>query len=235
MLALLSSRFSARSAIYAVLCAITATPAAAVSTLEFIWADTGTSTVTVSSAVDTVLRGDIRAVADAEGLGVIFVSFAFDTDLGNELDIATPAEIPGCALCGPGGRERTVLIGGGIRYAPQLPGYDRNQVESTGSNGGLLGSFSGGFVGGGGLVSGTTTLGSVFFRTNAANVTTDGPDVEIFVNPDGFDFVGKAPAFAADADVNYVGGSVNVPEPSAAILLAVGLAGLGLCRRRAGA
>lgn len=135
--------------------ALVAGQAQAVSSLNFVWAATNSPTITVSSVVDTEIRGDIVAVGDAAGISGVFVSFEFDADLGDELNIA-PKSFAGGAR--PGGTEATTnLPGGGNAFNPGLPGYTRNQIESTPGNAGLLGSYDV-TSGGSGLVSATRTL-----------------------------------------------------------------------------
>lgn len=203
--------------IVVLLLALAARPAAAASSMQIIWHDTGTPTITVSPDTDTVLRASVVLVGDAAGISGFGFSFAFDTDLEDELDIAPASELSGCGACTPGGAEQSASIPGGPptgnRFNSILTRFNRNQVESTGSSAGLLGSFDQIAPIDLGLMSGTVTLGSVFFKTNAANVRTDGVDVEIVVAPDQFDAILDFEGNDISSSVVFAGASVNAPAP----------------------
>ncbi len=70
-------------------------PAQAISSLSLEWQGTGgSSTITVSSAVDAVIIVDVVMTADAALVSSFGISFRFDADLKNELDFIGGRELP---------------------------------------------------------------------------------------------------------------------------------------------
>jgi hypothetical protein len=204
---------------------LVASQAQAVSSINLIWGGVGSSTVTVSSSVNTTLLGNIVVTADAAGITAIGISFEWDNDLRDELN-----------WTGMGKETPGVKCGSGCLFNPVIQGYTEVYVESAlGSNGGVVGTFDQVTTNVTGLVSKTRTMGTIVFSTNALNVVDDGIDVQIVVLNNGIDGIVDSNSNIISGIVSLGGGTVNsgvVPEPTTALLMVAGVLGLGLAGRR---
>lgn len=213
-----------------------ASPAAAITSLGLIWTSTGTSTITVyGSSTSTIEANLVVTLGAGDTLGGLGVSFLFDEDGENELDIVGMSEAFGVAAgmgvsfspitLGPNG----ALIPGGVLDSQNgTPGL----VEGFDSFANPIGTFASGPL--------TLTLGTIRFQTSGLRAkNTGGLDVRVAVLINGLDAVidgaGTANCIGQmsrnDCPVTFGGATVNAPEPTTGLLLAFGL-GLGLYYQR---
>jgi len=194
------------------------TAASALPSVDMIWrnpanptgANAGTvlstPTIGASSTVvaDIVLRGDGTIATTG-----VFVTIAFDNT----------------ELFAIGGLELTTvnLPGMGNTMAPVGAGVTVNQAA------GQITNFDQG-TNTAGLVTGSRTLGSVRFHVIAVSGTGED-DVIANLSNTGTDTISTP---GGDTTANFGGASLNgpVPEPTTAILVIAGLAGLGYAGRR---
>ncbi|MEE3331719.1 MAG: hypothetical protein VX246_12685 [Myxococcota bacterium] len=226
--------------------------ASANSSVDIIWANSGTATTgTVSSAPPptlsalVILRGDTP-----EGIGGVFVSILFDyveTAMqdpdpacqgtceirvfnadGNELD----ADGPPYAIENSG---KAAEVGMGNQFSPLSGGVTLDQ-ESDGADYGSIVDFDSSTGLSDGCVACTVTLGSVHFSTNMLE-TDLNPDVVAAVLPNGIDTIVSAfsgssgGAEIPDSRVDWGAASI-LPEPMAGAFGLAALGTLGLLARR---
>jgi hypothetical protein len=191
--------------------------ASALDSVYLIWRSSGTPTVgTPTVNTSSILLADVVMEADSAGISGIGVSFVFDP---LELQAIGLAEIS--PLNAPG-------MGNG--FAPLSPGP--SLIDNVN---GLIAGFDQADLTGAGLTggAGALTLGSVRFHVVQA---TNGPGV-IDVQPGfftGSDGIVDSIGFEKQAP-QFFGASVTgpvVPEPTTALLVVAGLAGLGYAGRR---
>jgi len=199
--------------------------AQAIPTFSLVWQETGTSIIAVSTTTSQRIVADLVFELEAGDTAIFFSgSFLFDEDLADELDFVSF-------------RERIFIeLLPGVNYGPlgfgPLP--NRPPVESSLAVGGLVSSFD--FVPQAGfstvpVLTGplTLTLGTIAFQTNATRIANDGIDArfDFLANGlDGYQFGDFAfcPSASTPCPVNFLGASVNAPEPTTATLLVAGLA-----------
>lgn len=219
-----------------------ASSAEAVPVLALLWRTPSASStaISVSGTVEEEIVADIVLRLDAgDDSRGLFVSFLWDEDGQDELDLI-------------GFRESFSVPG--IGWGPIIQGVVATgavpSVESSAGVSGVQGGFesvaplSAPAPAAGPLA---VTLGSVSFRTNPANVTTDGNDVRIDALANGLDAFIFGDFVACDAAtpclVGFEGVAVDlaesepvgmVPEPETAMLIAVAslVAGLRSARSR---
>jgi hypothetical protein len=204
---------------------LVASTAQAGAVISLIWRINGTDTI--DPMVDMVgglpfLGGtgyvlDVVLSTDVDVTGV-FISFNFDTDGENELNFisAGPIELG------------TAKVGMGNSYAPLSQGF-ASVVESGGSGGALEG-FDQATLNTG-LSSGSLTLGSMVFSANTGTADTD--DIIGVILSNGIDAMLGAAGANINGSTTFLGATVTgVPEPTTALLVVLGLAGLGLAGRR---
>jgi hypothetical protein len=205
-----------------------ASSAYAASSLSLIWRQTGTATIDTTTNVPDGPPGksggtilDVVLAADTVGLVGIFISFLYDTDLGNEMDFSSGIEDSLVNLKGAGNSFSPLALG----FGP-LP-----STESTGAVGGKVQGFDQASLSTGAL-SQTKTLGSLVFTFNKG--ITDGIDITIAVLINGVDTIVGPGGSNLSASTIFNGASVDgqMPEPTTAILIVLGLAGLGFAGRR---
>lgn len=201
-------------------------------TIDLIWRTNGTDTIDPFGLVGPADTPDATVAGGSIGVGYnldvvlrntgsavtgVFISFLFDTDLGNELDFFSGNELS------------SVLISKGNSFAPIGQGVVLISESSAGTPG-LVIRFDQATLGTG-LETGTVTLGSLVFLPNSpGNSVDDGIDVTAAVLPNGTDAI-----IGGDGSLTINGASVTgppVPEPTTALLVVLGLAGLGFAGRR---
>jgi MYXO-CTERM domain-containing protein len=183
-----------------------ASTASATPVVQVVWQETGTSSAMV--AAGTPLTADIMITPDTPGISSYGVSLKFDDDL--TLASAPPAC---CELKLPSGFQFNVSSNVTVNVNPSGGGEVLTFNAATLANGPTNGTFLAGVV-----------------HFVASNPRNNGIDVMPgFFNTgidDMFDNAGK------EADPEFIGASVSMPEPTTALLLLPGLAGLAALRRR---
>jgi hypothetical protein len=210
------------------------TAASAISTFSLIWQDTGTSTIGVSTSVQQTIVADVvlQLAAGDEARG-IFVSFLWDEDFADELEFVDLVEAFG------------VDVGSATLWGPIAPGHGSGSHDKQESTGSLSGHWTGFeavpdiFSVPGDFAIGpmTATLGSVIFRTNPANVTTDGGDVRVGLRDNGIDAYtlaggGHCTETFGGCTFGLPYAEVNVPEATTGMLVGAGVALAGRASRR---
>jgi hypothetical protein len=204
-------------------------PALAVPIVAMQWrTGTGSSArIEVSGTLEQEIVADVVLMLDAgDDSRGIFLSVLWDDDGQDELDLVGFRESPSVT---------------GIGWAPVVPGPGGGSavpsVESLPGVAGVQGGFeSAPPFGSMASVSGplAVTLGSVAFRTNPANIASDGADVQMSALANGVDGFIFGNFVACDAstpcNVAFLGAAVDlaatpaglVPEPASGLLLLVG-------------
>jgi hypothetical protein len=188
--------------------------AQAINSVDIVWRGFGSTveaptTVTASS----ILIADIVLTADTAGISGAGVSIQFDAA---ELEYLSGVEFTSVNLPGMGNV-----------FAPLQIGLTR--VDNTA---GVIEGFEQADLSGVGLVASTRTLGSMKFHVKPNPSYGPDTDIDIIANSNGL----------ADGFVNSVGGQLAnpvvfngasvTPEPTTAVLVLAGLAGLGYAGRR---
>jgi hypothetical protein len=184
-----------------------ASTASATAIVQVVWQETGTSSATVAAGAP--LTAEILVTPDSAGISSYGVSIKFSADL----TLASAA--PACC-------EQQLPAGFQFNLTPAVT------VNLNPSGGGEVLTFNAATLAAG-PTSGPFLAGLVHFV--ATNPTDDGIDVTpgLFnTGIDGiFDNAGSPPS------IQFLGASVlPVPEPTTALLLVTGLAGLAALRRR---
>jgi len=191
-----------------------ATAAQAIPSISIVWQNTGSATIgTPTVTASSVINADIVLTGDSSGVAVngVFISILFDTTEllaigGQEL---STVKLPGMAnTMSPIGAGTTVDNVNGV-----ILGFDQATLDA-----GLGTAVS-------------RTLGSVRFHVIGA--VGDGQDDVIgAVLPNGVDAI-TAVGNSVPIEGAFVGASVTAtPEPTTALLVIAGLAGLGYAGRR---
>jgi hypothetical protein len=191
-------------------------------TVDLIWSGTtGTGTPgssSIAAAGGNTLTLDVLLTAGSEGLRGWGVSVEFDSNLLDQLDIASVTAAPDGL---PAGFTGT--------------GYD-GSVESTTSQAGFVYTFDGLNPFGTPVADGqTVTIGRIVFDVNT--VAVDGPDVFSGFFNTGVDGMtaGDFSDLLSTTVLNSaaLNGAVSGPEPGTTLLLGLGLLGLTVAGRRA--
>ena len=193
---------------------LAATTASALPSVDIVWRSTGGSTIgtpgTNASAPVTaaiVLRGDSAGPAI---LGV-FVSIVYDTTELTNVGANPAREEPTVNLPGMGNQFSPLGIGTNEVVLGTITNFDQKTLAT-----GLATDES-------------VTLGSIKFHV--LNPVGDNTDIDVIANIDntGTDTI------TGPSGANFVGASLTgpaVPEPTTALLVIAGLAGLGYAGRR---
>jgi len=206
-----------------VFCVAAAAPAAV--TIEFVWTSSTGAGVPGGASIAAVpgdqLVGEVRVTPDAGGVGAYSVSLAFDSDLGDELDLVGVSE----------------FLPGVMEYNFS-PGAVESTAESTGASAGSVDSIEAVVLTVPGPTSGSFVAAEVTFAVTA-NVATDGDDVFLGAFNSPVDGVGdNAYALVTPVFVHAAvdQGAVAIPSLSrpalVALPLCIALAALLLLRRR---
>ena len=187
---------------------LAASSAQALPSISIIWRDTGTATIgTPTVSASSIVIADVVIHSDANFTNGVFISIEFDV---TELQAIGAAELASVNL--PGMNNF---------YVPVVPGV--TLVDNTN---GIIEGFDQHTLGTGlGVASVFKTLGSV--RFHVVTVLGDPPEDVIASLQGALDaiFFSTGPGSA-----NFVG--AFLPEPTTAILLIGGIAGLGYASRR---
>ena len=202
------------------------------STISLIWRSTGTDTISTAGVVvptasgsttvtlmpNDIVRADVVLDADAGGVAGTFISFIWDDEGRNALDL------PGCIApvtqCGAFEFPQVFAADGKtVVYSPLISGVTYT-AESVGTSPGEINDFDEVNVLGG-PSSTTFTLGSLRFRYNGQSTR---------VTPGVFGLVDGIIDNAGDSvqDTTTFNPALVVPEPAAAVGASAALGVLGL-------
>lgn len=188
--------------------------AQAVSSVDFVWLNSGTPTVT-SPAASSTITGALVLTGDAPGAWLIVFTMQYDTA---ELDFVQ-------------GTELTTQIGPPMQansIGPITPGVQVDTIAGT-----VNWDFQGQFTNLTGCTAGCViTLGTVKFHVSNAGGNSTDRDIRLGEFSVGLD--GTFAGDGSDIPMNYGSGAVTgaVPEPTTALLVVGGLLGLGYAGRR---
>jgi hypothetical protein len=179
----------------------------------------GIGTSTITAAVGDTLTVSLRMTTDVAEVCLHSVSIAFDTDLGNELNLMGAGEWSGTTYGSVTMQTNYMPVVGGVGPV----------VESTNAVAGRINTYESTFISSGELPLpvGTYTVGTAAFMVNS--VSADGPDVFVGLFNAG-DSV-QATGFIPVANLVFNSATVNIPEPGTASLLGLSLVGLALAVR----
>jgi hypothetical protein len=199
--------------------------AQAVPVLSVVWGQTNSATIDISTQpVSNIVTANLVLDSDSIGVTAIFLSITYDP---TELAFVAGGELASVALPGMGNSFSPITPGVFDDGLGLISKFDT--VASAGQPG-LLG------------VDGPRTLGSIQFHVISGSGLTGENDVLIGLLDPTFDVIGiQGTARCAPTGVgpgpggcSYVGADITgpVPEPTTAILLNAGIAGLGYAGRR---
>jgi hypothetical protein len=186
--------------------------AQAINSVDIVWRGFGFTVATPTVTESSILIADIVLTADTAGISGVGISIAFDA---SELQYMSGVEFTSVNLPGMGNVFNPLAIG-----------------VSSDNTGGLITGFDQADLAGVGLVASTRTLGSMKFHVGPGRYGLDPLDLDIIANSSGQadGFVDSAGAPLANPVV-FNGASVT-PEPTTALLLIAGIAGLGYAGRQ---
>jgi hypothetical protein len=196
------------------------TAASALPTINMIWRAPGVGanigTATGGIGPSSTIFADIVLVADGVNTVTgVFISIAFDP---TELFALGAQELNPVSLPGMGNQFSPISTG--VFITETSPGVQAGTITNFDQQTTATG-----------ITTGTRTLGSVKFHVIAATGTGED-DVIANLSNVGTDTISTP---TGDITANFNGASVNgpvVPEPTTAILVIAGLAGLGYAGRR---
>ncbi len=200
--------------------------AGATVTFDLIWTATsgagpGVGTNTITAAVGDTLTLSLRMTTDVAELRSHSVSIAFDTDLGNELNLLGSGEWSGTTYGTTAMRTNYERINFGTGPPPA--------VESTNAVAGRIYRYESAIITGTGFLPvGTYSVGTAVFQVNT--VSADGPDVFVGLFDGTIDSVLGAGGIPV-TNLVFNSATVNIPEPATASLLGLSLVGLALAVR----
>jgi len=187
------------------------------------------NSVTMNPSGIATLTLDVQIVADSRGVSSAFMTFSFDTDLDNEVNLLSWTELSWSN--GTGTRTLTpfTLGTGGCQIRCGGP-QDSSSESTTNGVAGLIFEFEGTSLGTGPKNT-TLTFARLVFVTNHGQVNSNQP-LDIFVANA---LIGGNAANSIISDAVLNGAAVNaIPEPSTVLLFGLGVGALALGSRRQG-
>ena len=192
---------------------LVASSAQAVPSIKMIWRGVGATLV--SPAASTTATADIVLVATTETVQGVFISIEFDA---TELQVVAATEFSPINLPSMGNEFTPIIFGTTTDNGAGLVTLFDEATLATGLQGGN-----------------SVTLGSVTFHVVAATGEADDIDVIASVQNPGIDSLSLGTTVYCQATnptgCDFVGARVT-PEPTTALLLIAGIAGLGYVGRR---
>jgi len=182
----------------------------ALPSIAMIWRGSGATIV--SPAASSAHIADIVLTTDVLTIQGVFISIEFDA---TELQATGALELPTVGLPGMGNEFAPITVGTTIDNVAGLVTLFDEATLATG------------------LVGGNTrTLGSVAFHVVAA--ANDASDIDVIASLQNTGIDALTTAGGGTTNGTFVGASITgpVPEPTTALLVIAGLAGLGYAGRR---